>query len=136
VTAAELRQDVRDGRRFRARDSRSGDDCTYEVLAEVVWGAIPAAQDGSGLGALGGLSWGLGAILGLADVTVRRLLDRGDETDSLGSVDAEPTAATQRQAAARERARAPRSFRSSGTLTHAWPRDAQVEVAALGGFGR
>ena len=81
VSASELRQDVRDGRQFRVEDSRTGTDCTFEVLAEVVWGVAPAGQSGGGLGGVTNLLSGLGSMQGLADVTVRRLLDRADETD-------------------------------------------------------
>jgi PHB/PHA accumulation regulator DNA-binding domain len=79
VMASELRQDVRDGRRFRAEDARSGDDCTYEVLAELVWGSIGGSQTGSSPGGLGGL--GRVVTGGLANVSVRGLLDRFDRDE-------------------------------------------------------
>ena len=54
VTIAELREDVQEGRRFRAVRHDSGADCTYEVLAELVGtAAVPrASPDGGILGAL------------------------------------------------------------------------------------
>ncbi|MEU1134543.1 polyhydroxyalkanoate synthesis regulator DNA-binding domain-containing protein, partial [Streptomyces sp. NPDC005900] len=36
VSLEELAQDLRAGSQFTAHDHRTGDDCTYQVLAEVV----------------------------------------------------------------------------------------------------
>ena len=45
VTIAELREDVQEGRRFRATRHDTGVDCTYEVLAELVGSAaLPHAS--------------------------------------------------------------------------------------------
>ena len=38
VSIAELREDIRAGRRFRAKDRASGTDCTYAVLVQVMTG--------------------------------------------------------------------------------------------------
>jgi hypothetical protein len=42
VSIEELRDDLRAGRRFRARHGDTGADCTYEVLIEVLAAALPA----------------------------------------------------------------------------------------------
>jgi hypothetical protein len=41
VTLAELAEDVKDGRRFRAVRAESGASCTAEVLLEVLRAALP-----------------------------------------------------------------------------------------------
>jgi polyhydroxyalkanoate synthesis regulator protein len=41
VTLAELRDEVRNGRRFRAFRHDTGADCTYEVLANILHAAFP-----------------------------------------------------------------------------------------------
>ena len=91
ITAAELRDYVRDGGLFEARRQETGADCTYEVLQSVVGAGLleqlaPGLGGGplSGLGGLGALAGGGGGALGalgggggLADLV--RLLgnDRG-----------------------------------------------------------
>jgi hypothetical protein len=88
ITAAELRDHVRDGGLFEARRERSGTDCTYEVLTSVMGtgmlqNLVPGLGSGP-LGGLGGLGGGGGGLLGalggaagVADV-VRAL---GEERD-------------------------------------------------------
>lgn len=44
VSVAELGDDVRAGRRFRAHHHESGDDCTRSVLLEVLRSSAPAGQ--------------------------------------------------------------------------------------------
>jgi hypothetical protein len=94
ITAAELRDHLRDGGLFEARRQRSGTDCTYEVLQSVMGaGMLQDLVPGTGAGplsALGGLGGGGGGLLGalggaagLADV-VRALgeeRDRGRDGD-------------------------------------------------------
>ena len=59
ITTDELRADVRSGRRFRAYRHDTGDDCTYEVLVEVLAAALPLrAPPGEGsLGTTLGMLW-------------------------------------------------------------------------------
>jgi len=87
ITAAELRDYVRDGGLFEARRQGSGTDCTYEVLQSVLGigmlqNLVPGAGTGP-LGALGGLGGGssllgaLGGAGGLAEV-VRALGEQRD----------------------------------------------------------
>ena len=63
ISAEELRAYVRDGGLFEARRKESGDDCTYEVLQEIMgMGLLQSLIPGLGSGGLGG---GLGALTGL-----------------------------------------------------------------------
>jgi hypothetical protein len=45
ISVAELCDDLRAGRYFRATRSDSGANCTNEVLAEVIQGAVPDAKN-------------------------------------------------------------------------------------------
>src|SRR5205085_12082422 len=64
ITAAELRDYVRDGGLFEARRQENGADCTYEVLQSVMgMGLLENLVPGIGGGSLPGLG-GLGALAG------------------------------------------------------------------------
>jgi len=65
ITAAELRDHVRDGGLFEARRQGSGTDCTYEVLQNVLGlGMLQNLVPGMGSGGLGGALGGLGGLSG------------------------------------------------------------------------
>jgi len=93
ISAADLRDYVRDGGLFEARREESGADCTYEVLQSVVGvgllnNLVPGMGGGplpglAGLGRLGGLVGGagpLGALGGAGSLgdLARLLGDHGD----------------------------------------------------------
>ena len=80
ITIAELREDVQEGRRFRAT-RHDGVDCTYEVLAEVVSSAgaeVHGVTRSAGAGAIGSLAQ---AVLGQVRDQARGDRDqaRGDQ---------------------------------------------------------
>lgn len=104
ITAAELRDYVREGGLFEARREGSGTDCTYEVLQSVVASGMLAnlvpGMGGplAGLGGLSGLSGfsggggplaALGGVGGLADLA-RVWTDEGRGTRGGGWDDWEP----------------------------------------------
>ncbi|MFE2728344.1 hypothetical protein [Kitasatospora sp. NPDC059327] len=55
VSLKELADDIRRGRRFRARDGVSGQDRTYQVLAQVLGVALGTEWVTGGPGVIGGL---------------------------------------------------------------------------------
>lgn len=76
IEIAELADDVRSGRYFRAARHSSGEDCTQEVLAQVLTSSLPTPS-GAATG-LGGVVNGL--LSGLTQVGSARLFS--DEPDS------------------------------------------------------
>jgi hypothetical protein len=66
ISAAEIRDDIRAGRRFRAVRHDTGADCTSEVLAEVLRGAL-ADRVGMGSGLPAGLAAVAGTVLSALD---------------------------------------------------------------------
>jgi hypothetical protein len=77
ISGTELRDDIQAGRRFRAIRHDSGADCTSEVLAEALRGAVADR-----LGAGTGLPAGLAALAS----TVLSALDTRDETGAGGAL--------------------------------------------------
>lgn len=71
----ELRDDVRAGRFFRAARHSSGEDCTQEVLAQVLASGVPKPQ-----GALAGLGPLVSSLLGGALAGPDRLFDEADRS--------------------------------------------------------
>ncbi len=54
ISSAELADDVRGGRRFRARDSGGG-ECTYQVLVQVLLAALASGPEAGALPEVAGL---------------------------------------------------------------------------------
>jgi len=85
ISLAELRDDVRGGRRFRAQRHGDGGDCTYAVLAEIVTGRAHDARTREARGSLANLLRGVRDAAGQAEDDrrddVRRRPGREDQAD-------------------------------------------------------
>jgi hypothetical protein len=80
IEPAELADDVRAGRYFRVARASSGEDCTQEVLSQVILQAAPGSRTGgAGLGSM--LTSMLGAIVNGAANS--RIGDRDDRRREL-----------------------------------------------------
>ncbi|MEV6425982.1 hypothetical protein [Streptomyces sp. NPDC051662] len=55
VSLAELADDVRCGRRFRAREGASGSECTYQVLVQILLATLAPGATAGALSAMTGL---------------------------------------------------------------------------------
>jgi hypothetical protein len=99
VSVAELRDELRTGRRFRASRHDSGANCTNEVLAEVLQaGVFPGVKgEGAGLGA--GVSAGMGPLAAVLGTIGGGIVDALE--NSRGGTDGRPLSSVRRRRPAR-----------------------------------
>lgn len=81
IEPSELADDLRAGRFFRAARHSSGEDCTQEVLAQVLASSLPTPA-GAGVGAAGSLGSVVTNLLGgLVTASSARLFDDEPRSD-------------------------------------------------------